>query len=358
MNGSSSRRTLFRRLGLAVIVFHLLLLAGTVGFWSLGHGRWSLFDCFFMTIITVSTVGFGELPNMHEVPPARALALALIVSGVGVLAYLQATITVLLVEGFFGKAWRGRRMRKAIEALHDHVIVAGAGSTGKHVIEELVRAEEAFVVIDRSSERLERVDEEIAQKRLLYVHGDATDDRMLIAAGIERARGVVAALTHDKDNLFVALSARSLNANARIVAKVVEPDAEAKMLKAGASTIVSPAMLGGRRMASEVVRPEVHRFVEGMLADREARFRMEEIEIPQGAPFVGRPLSSVPSREVLRVLVVAAKVREGFVYDPDPEMELIVGMKLIVLGEHENIAKLRGILTGRERGSLAPISTR
>ncbi len=238
-------------------------------------------------------------------------------------------------------------MRKAIEALHDHMVVAGAGSTGKHVIEELVKANEAFVVIDRNSDQLSRIDKEIAGGKLLYIHGDATEDRCLIDAGVERARGVVAALTQDKDNVFVTLSARSLNPNARIVAKVVEPETEAKMLKAGASTMVSPAMLGGRRMASEVVRPDVHRFVDEMLADKQASFRMEEVHIVEGSPFAGRPLSTVPTRGTLRVLVVAAKQAGGFVYDPEPELELMIGTKLIVLGEGHNIAKLRALLTGK-----------
>jgi voltage-gated potassium channel len=341
-----SRHALLRRLGFAIVFFLGLLVVGAVGYWLLGGGRWVFFDCVYMTVITVATVGYGELPEMESVHGARFLTIVLILGGVGILAYLQATITVLLVEGFFGRALKERRMRKEIEALRDHVVVAGAGSTGKHVIEELVRAKEHFVVIDRSVEHLERVNEEIANGKLLSVHGDATDDRTLLAAGTERARGVVAALTHDKDNLFVTLSARSLNAKARIVAKVVEPETEAKMLKAGATTIVSPAMLGGRRMASEVVRGEVHRFVEEMLADKQANFRMEEIEVPQTCAFVGRSLADLLTAGEVRVLVVAAKVPNGgFVYDPAPEHELIVGTKFIVLGEPEKVGRLRTLLS-------------
>ena len=351
-----SSSSILKRLGFAIVSFHALMAFGTLGYWIAGKGQWALFDCLFMTVITVSTVGYSELPNMHAVPGARPLTLFLITSGVGILAYLQATVTVLLVEGFFGKAIKGRRMRKAIEALRDHVVVAGAGSTGKHVIEELVRAEEAFVVIDRNAEHLERMNDEVAGRKMLYVNGDATDDRTLLAAGVDRARGVVAALTHDKDNLFVTLSARSLNAHARIVAKVVEPETDAKMLKAGASTIVIPAMLGGRRMASEVVRPEVHRFVEEMLADKQATFRMEEVHITESSPYVGKPLSSVPTRGELRVLVVAAKMQGGFIYDPEADLELMAGTKLIVLGEAHTISKLRALLTGKEQPSDAPSS--
>lgn len=345
-----SRSVLRQRIVVALLFFGGLMVAGSLGYFALGQGRWSLFECVYMTVITVATVGYSELPDMGHVWGARTWTIALILGGVGVVAYLQATVTVLLVEGFFGKALRERRMRRAIENLKDHVVVAGAGSTGKHVIEELVQAGEDFVVIDRDGEHLARVNEEIADGKLLYVFGDATDDRTLLAAGVDRARGVVAALTDDKDNLFVTLSARSINTQARIVAKVVMPETEAKMLKAGASTIVSPAMLGGRRMASEVVRPEVHRFVEEMLADKGVNFRMEEVQVNESSSFVGKPLSALPTRGVLRILVVAAKMPGGgFIYDPESELELLIGTKLIVLGEAHNIAQLRSIMLGEEK---------
>src|SRR4051812_11870780 len=156
-----------------------------------------------MTVITLSTVGYGELSHMHEVPGARVLTMSLIIAGVGALAYVQGNLTALLVEGVIGQAWRRNRMRKAIEALDGHVVVAGAGSTGKHVIEELIATGTAYVVIDRSLEHLERLNEDLAEGKMLFVHGDATDDHVLLEANIVKARGVVAALTHDKDNLFV-----------------------------------------------------------------------------------------------------------------------------------------------------------
>src|SRR5580704_15359408 len=229
-----------RRLFYAFLSLLILVSGGTVGYVVLGHGKWSVSDAMYMTVITLSTVGFAELNDMGKVPGARGLTVALIVGGVGTLAYVQGNVTALLVEGVIGQAFRRNRMRKAIDELKGHIVVAGAGSTGRHAVEELVATRTPFVVIDRDHAHLERLSQEIAEGKLLFVHGDATEDSVLLAAGVQRARGVVAALTHDKDNLFVTLSARSLNASARIVAKVTEVETVPKMMKAGASAVVNP----------------------------------------------------------------------------------------------------------------------
>jgi voltage-gated potassium channel len=298
-----------------------------------------------MTVITLSTVGFGELNNMSQVPGARALTIVLITGGVGALAYVQGNLTALFVEGIFGKVWRRKRMRDKIEALKGHVVVAGAGSTGRHVIEELVLTGTAFVVVDRDEAALSRIDEEIGKNRLLYVVGDATSDNSLIAANIRSASGVVAALTHDKDNLFVTLSARSLNEKARIVSKVTEDGAAPKMIRAGANAVVSPTLIGGRRMASELVRPDVVEFLDQMLRDKDRNLRLEEIVIPAGSPLVGVSLRDTSIRQATRALVVAVKGTDGeFVYNPDPGIKLEAGAVLVVMGDIESVAKLRTIL--------------
>src|SRR5262249_31132303 len=154
-------------------------------------------------------------------------------------AYFQSSMTAILVQGVIGERFRFRRMQKKIDGLHNHVIVAGAGATGMHVIEELYATKTTFVVIDKNRPVLERISRDLVGGDMLYVIGDATEDATLIQAGITKAMGVVAALTEDKDNLFVTLSARSLNANARIVSKVIGPDAAPKMMRAGANATVS-----------------------------------------------------------------------------------------------------------------------
>ncbi len=336
-----------RRLILALGVFVGLVAVGSVGYFALGHGRWQLGECAYMTIITISTVGFFELREMSDVPGARVLTVSLIVSGVGVLAYTQSNLTALFVEGVIGHALRRKRMQREIAKLSHHIVVAGAGSTGKHVIEELVATQTRFVAIDRNEQVLQEVSAEVCGGKLLYVHGDATLDHMLLAAGVERARGVVAALTHDKDNLYVTLSARSLNGRARIVSKVVDDDAAPKIVKAGASAIVNPTMIGARRLASELIRPEVNEFLDQMVRDKDKNLRLEEVVVPPGSPFVGQMLKDTPIRRATRALVVAVRgIDRAFAYNPDPDYVISEGTTLIVLGETESIVKLRELLVG------------
>lgn len=331
-----------RRLLMALFVLCALVLGGASGFYFLGHGRWEFGECVYMTIITLSTVGFGELSQMHDVPGARTLTVMLIVSGVGALAYVQGNLTALLVEGVIGQALRRNRMRKAIAGLGGHIVVAGCGATGKHVIEELVATRSKFVVIDSDIEKLERISEDLMDGKLLYVHGDATDDHALVAANIATASGVVAALTFDKDNLFVALSARSLNAKARIVCKVVEDNSVPKLLKAGATSVVNPTMIGARRLASELLRPEVNEFFDQMLHDRDKNLRIEEVMIGPGSSFIGKMLKETPIRKETRLLVVAIRGEDRvFHYNPEPDVVLQQGSTLIVLGEADSVVKLR-----------------
>jgi len=334
-----------RRLLIAIVAFVVLVMSGGIGFFVLGHGRWAFGECVYMTIITISTVGFGELNDMKNVPGARLLTILLILSGVGMLAYMQSNLTALLVEGAIGQALRRNRMRKQIAALSGHIVVAGAGSTGKHVLEELVVTHTPFVVIDRNQAHLERLSQELTGGKMLYVLGDATEDHVLIEAGTARARGVVAALTHDKDNLYVTLSARSLNPAARIVSKSVEDEAAPKILKAGATAIVNPTLIGGRRMASELIRPEVNEFLDQMLRDKDKNLRLEEVVVVRGSSFVGMALKDTPIRRETRLLVVAVRGADrSFLYNPDPDYVITEGTTMIVMGEAESVVKLRNLV--------------
>jgi voltage-gated potassium channel len=334
-----------KRLAYAAVLLIGLVLVGSSGYYALGDGRWSFAECLYMTVITLSTVGFGELARMGEVPGARTLTMMLIVGGVGTLAYVQANVTAVLVEGAIGQALRRNRMRKKIEALSGHIVVAGSGSTGKHVIEELIATKTPFVVIDRNQEHLHRISELMMGGDMLFVHGDATEDHVLLLAGVERSAGVVAALTHDKDNLFVTLSARSLNAAARIVSKVTEDEAAPKMLKAGATAVVSPTQIGGRRMASELIRPEVNEFLDQMLRDKDKSLRLEEVTVPKSSPYVGHALRDAPIRKETNLLVIAVRqpTRE-FVYNPEPDFVLEAGMTLVVMGAADGVKKLRSLV--------------
>lgn len=235
-------------------------------------------------------------------------------------------------------------MKTRIQSISEHVIVTGVGSVGKHVVEELVAACVPFVAIDRDEERLKRIAHDIGHPELLYIVGDATEDDTLVAAGITRCRGVVAALTEDKDNLFVVLSARSLNAKARIVAKVIEPEAERKMRRAGADETVSPTMIGGRQLAREIARPTLVAFLEELLKEHHQPLRLEEVRILASSPFVGRTLGDIPTSGDTNVLVIAVRAGDHFLYNPEPTYELDSTCVLIVLGESASIQALRELV--------------
>lgn len=332
-----------RRLYVATMLLVLVVLFGTVLIHWVGGGRWTWFQSLFHTVITLSTVGYGELPGMENDPTARVLSMMLIVLGAGSMVYFASVVTALLVEGELRELLRRNRMRKGIDSLHDHIIVCGVGRTGQHVLDELRATRTPFVVVDHDAEKLGALHEE--HPDMAYLAGDATEDDVLINAGIHRARGVVAALTDDKENLYVTLSARSLNPALRIISKCVEPTAEAKLRKAGADKVVSPNHIGGMRLASEMIRPNVTEFLDIMLRDPKHVLRIEEATVSQASPLAGRTLGEAALRKVCDVLVVAVRDAEGkYKFNPGAEQSLKVGSTLIVLGEREEIAKLRVVV--------------
>jgi len=211
------------------------------------------------------------------------------------------------------------------------------------------------VAIDVSDAHLQRAQE--LGPKLHILQGDATEDPVLEAAGIRRARGIVASLTDDKSNLFIVVTARGLNPNLRIIAKGVDVKAAQKLQKAGADSVVNPAFIGGVRMVSEMIRPQVVEFLDLMLRDKDKNLRIEEVVVPKGSPLVGKPIFEAQIRKNTDLLVVA--VREPpeadkpgkFIYNPGPEMRIVADMALIVLGETENVHKLRNKIA---RGFDAP----
>ncbi len=331
-----------RQLFVGVAAVAGVIAFGGVALWLVGGGVWRWDEALYEALIAVSTVGFGELPQQDTIPGARLMVAVVIILGLGAVALFQSTLTALLVEGTLGAAWRRRRMRKQIHGLSGHVVVAGVGSTGRHAVEELWATQTPFVAIDRSAENLERVSNEVTGGEMLYVPGDATEDQVLQAAGVERAAGLIAALTHDKDNLYVTLSARSLNPKARIVSKVVELEAVRKMQRAGANATVSPNIMGGRRMASELTRPELVQLLDEMLRDKDRNIRLEEVPIPSRCSWVGKTLGQLGFQKETHVFLVAVRdAQRNFRYGPTPEYVLVENAVLVVLGHEADVATLR-----------------
>ncbi|MFO0630153.1 MAG: potassium channel protein [Polyangiales bacterium] len=329
-----------KRLRVASLLLLMTVLAGTVGIHAIGRGRWSWFESLFHVMITLTTVGFGELPGMDHSVLARGFTLALLVTGTGSVVYFASVTTALVVEGELRDLFQRNKMKKAIDRLERHVIVCGLGRSGDHAASELRATRTPFVVIDSDEERLRRA--HALDPDLLYIVGDATEDGVLHSAGIDRAFGVVAALSDDKDNLYVTLTARSLNASLRIISKCVEATAEPKLMKAGADKVVSPNRIGGMRMASEMIRPNVTEFLDLMLRDPKHVLRIEEARVSASASCAGRTIGEAGLRRICDVLVVAIRSEDGdYRFNPGAEQVLKPGSTLIVLGERSEIAKLR-----------------
>lgn len=330
------------RIAAVLISIGSLLAIGTLGYMIIEG--WRAFDALYMTVITLATVGYGEIHPLST--PGRVYTIGLILLGLGVMGYGVSTVTAFLVEGELTDILGKRRMERKIKGLSDHVILVGAGETGKHVAEELVKTNTPFVVIEQDPARaaaLERFGE------VLYIIGDATESGVLQQARIESARGLISATPSDKDNLFVILTARELNPTLRIVSRVTAEDSRHKLLKAGADAVVSANLIGGLRMASEMLRPHVVSFLDAMLRETVgSAVRVEEIQVPSTSPWVGRTLGETQIRE--KVGVVVFGLREAatgrYVFNPAPTFRLGVGDVLVGCADRDQLASLRSLVTG------------
>lgn len=331
-----------RRVVVALIVLSTVLGIGAAGYWYLAWleqpGYWSFSDCVYMTAITITTVGYGETLDLDTIPGSRTWTLALLVFGISANLYVVSSITSFFVESDFGNVRRYRRLRKRMNEISDHYIVCGVGSTGIHVVGELRAMGETVLCIDEDEHALA----ELQREGVLTLHGDATDDDVLARAGLPRARGIVATLDDDKTNMFVVVTARQTNANVRIVTKAVFPSAVPKLRRAGADAVVSPALIGGMRLASEMLRPQVVAFLDQMLRDKDANLRIEEAEIGPKGDLVGLSIRESQIRERCGVLVIALRSPQGGTnYVPSGDTRLEPGFVVIAIGGPADIRRLR-----------------
>jgi voltage-gated potassium channel len=328
-----------KRLAQIGVLFLAVFTAGTIAF-MLVEG-WSLMDALYMTTITLSTVGFQEVHPLST--GGRLVAMALILGGTGSLAYGLSVVTAFIVEGELRDILGKRRMEKALARLHGHVIVCGAGETGKHVVDELLKTKTPCVVIEQNLARCKHLER---FGPIPVIEGDATDGGVLTRARIGLARGLIATLPSDKDNLFVILTGRELNPNIRIVSRLIEDESLPKLRKAGADAVVSSNQIGGLRMVSEMIRPRVVSFLDSMLRDPHRVLRVEEAEVVPGSPVVGKSLREVDL--INRVGLVVIAKRQGpdgdFEYNPRPSSVLNAGEFLIVCGEPGQVEALREVL--------------
>ena len=325
------------------LVYVLLALAGVLAVGTLGSVvilKTGPVEALFYTVITISTVGSFTPEKVYNSSAGMLLTIFLIFAGVGLLLYAFSAIMTFVVEGELTDILRRKRVQKEIDALKEHYIVCGAGDTGRHVIEEFMKTELPFVVVEKEKSRLQKI---APVEKLLFVEGDATEDAALIAAGVHRAAGLVAALGNDNDNLVAVVSARTLNPRLRIVSRVVEDSCRYKLRRAGANAVVSADMIGGLRIASEMIRPVTVSFLDTMLRGQEGEYRVSEAEVASSSQLVGKTLkeASIPHRSGVLVIAVRNANTGKFVYNPTGDSEIGAGDFLVVISTAVQLAKLK-----------------
>ena len=318
------------RLWLAAIA--AIVVTGTLGYIVLFG--WSLADGIYMTVITLTTVGYREVRDLTTFPE-RLWTMLLAVSGVGIIyGTIGLVAEAVVTEATSGKR-EARRMADAVGALHDHFILCGFGRVGSTVGRELIHADVPFVVIDVSPAALERASTESH----LVVQGDATDDATLKLAGVEHARGLITTIDSDANNVYVTLSARALNPDIFIVGRANADGADAKLLQAGADRVVSPYTMAGRRIAELATRPNVADFLDAALSHGDMRFSLEEIAIEAGGPLAGRRVEDLRDRGVFVLAVVDG--RGELLANPSADRVLDAGESLIASGSTNALLELR-----------------
>jgi voltage-gated potassium channel len=325
---------LLKRLFLSLILLVVVFFSGVSGY-MLIEG-WGFLDALFMTVITISTVGYMEVHPLT--PTGRIFTVCLIIFGMGILLFGISTFTAFMVEGELSFIIRRKKMDKSISRLKGHYIVCGAGRFGRHIIDELHKTKRIFVVIDRDEEVCKR----LGQRGILFVKGDATSTATLSEANAANAKGVFCTFgSNDAENLLLILTAKGLNPRLRIVASAAERESEEKMKKAGADRVVLPEFIGGLRMASEMIRPEAVTFLDQMLKGQEEEYRVEDIPVRPDSVFAGKTLRDSGLLEKEGVTVSAVRKGDKYVFNPSDKITLEVGNALILIGEVNGIRDIK-----------------
>lgn len=326
-----------RRLRISLLILLFVMIAGVIGYIVIE--RWSFMDSLYMTVITIFTVGFGEVRSLSTT--GRFFTISIIIVGVGVVLYTFATALEFMVEGHLTGLMGRRKMDKKITALNKHYILCGYGRVGQQVAREFRAAKATFIIIENNPEKVLICKE----NGFLYVEGDASSDDVLEQAGIRKARGLVAAVDTDAGNVFVTLTARVLNPAMLIVARANSEESEEKLLKAGATRVISPTAIGGRRMANLLLKPLVCDYLDVVSHGGNLEFQLEEIIIDPDSALANRSIRKTQLRKKVGVLILAVQNKTGQLdTNPTPETILNPGDRIVVIGTKSQLDSLQSLL--------------
>ncbi|MBC7864039.1 MAG: potassium channel protein [Bacteroidia bacterium] len=331
-----------RYYGFFVPLFILLglVLVGTVGFVVIDGYKW--FDAFFMTIITISTVGYEEVQPLSGA--GRVFTSCLIIVSFGTFAYAASSVTKFVLDGEVNEFFKQRRLKKVLDKLTDHVIICGYGRNGRQAAQVLKKHNKRFVVIESSDKITDLLTH---QYQDLVIAGDATTDEILLKAGIQRAKALIITLPVDADNLFICLTARNLNKNVSIISRASEDSSDAKLRIAGANSVIMPDKIGGAHMASLVMKPAVIEFIDFITGQGGDSINLEEFSyenLPED--FRNKTIKDLEIRNSTGANIVGYRTADGkYVVNPSADTKLVPNAKLFVLGTPDQIEKLKKMMT-------------
>jgi voltage-gated potassium channel len=340
MAQDSNSSKVIRDLGLAFLALAFIMVIGTLGYRWLGGPQYSWLDCFYMTFITLTTIGYGEVVDVTDYEYGRLFTIFIAVTGIGMLGYVLSTVTAFMLESDLNASWRRKKMKQKIAQLKEHYIVCGIGLVGSNVAHELAATGRVCIIVDSNMAAIHRYLEMHPDQ--LFLHGDATDNDTLLAAGVVNARGVFAVAHDDSMNLVISLSAKQLNPALRVVARCHDVKNIDKTRRAGADEVVSPDFTGGLRIVSAMVRPNVALFLDDMMKSNE-NVRMEEVLVPE--EISGKQLSALYYHN--KDCVVLA-IRHGNHWAFNPAATHIVhgGDILMVMATAEGRMRLEQLVQG------------
>lgn len=330
-----------RRILTALLIFSLILTIGTFGYRVIEGEKWTYLDGLFMTVITLTTVGYGETHPLSN--HGRLFTIILLFAGAGLMAYTVTSVAQFVIEGKFRELWGKRLMKERIKKMKSHYILCGAGNTGLVVASQLQKKGFSFVVVDSNP----KVIQELSEQDIPAIEGDATLDEILMEVGLENASGLVTALPHDADNVFVSLTAKSINPEVFIISTASKIESVPKLKRAGANYVVSPNIIAGSRMASVILRPSVVDFLDATMHGEDLTLQMEEFAIQPKSFLDKKALRDAEIRQRSGAIIVSVKRGEKSVINPEPTYIFEAGDILIVLGDRDQISKIGDLAMNR-----------
>jgi len=325
---------------IALLALILVITGGMLAFHQL-EGM-SYFDALWLTVVSIATVGYSDM--VPHTAAGRTVAMVIIVSGVALFTYVLSTLFLYLMEGHLGNVWGVKRMTQKINSLHNHIIVCGAGRVGKEVITHLKHGKNPFVVIEKDPALLEA----LKTDGILYIAGDATEDRTLTAAGVHRGRTVITTLPEDAGNLFITITCKDFNPDIRVVARANRPESAVRFKRAGADYVISPAAIAGNRMALAAIKPASVAFVQTLIEKPEVSLDLEELLISQNSSLAYRELRQSGLREKFSTQLLAIIRNEQTIVTPEPSEKLLPGDLLIVFGPSDKLTALEAEVTASQ----------